>query len=101
MSYLYSFLQDEQKSQDELTIINQAIKKEPRNPVNYYYKAQYYSRGLEWSEISSNPKVCINYNKAFKLLSSLEEENSILTKEQDEIYVFLLDVWNAGYCDFN
>lgn len=98
---IYSYSQDVQKNQDELTIINQAIEKEPNNPVNYYNKAQYLSRGLEWDEVSSKPEVCSNYNTAFKLLSNLEEDNGALSKEQDEIYVFLLNVWNAGYCDFN
>ena len=100
ISSIYSYSQVVQKNQDELTIINQAIEKEPNNPVNYYKKAQYLSRGLEWDEISSKPEVCSIYNIAFKLLSNLEEGGS-LSKEQDEIYVFLLNVWNAGICDFN
>lgn len=77
------------------------IKENPNNPVNYFIMGRYLSQNKEWNQISSNSDVCNYFKKAFKLIEKLESDQKILTKKEDDIYVYLLEVLNAGYCDFN
>ena len=97
LAYLkYPFSKSEKYKIREL---ERLIKENPKSYLGYWNYAEFLSLNIDISSENSqyDKKICDLYLKAFNRLFLLDELGTI-SDEEYEIYIIMLDIYNAGLC---
>ena len=96
---LITFSQVEtEQDQKELTF-KKRIQENPDNYLNHWEYAQFLMVNVDLSseDAKYGNKICSLYSKVFDLLFVLDQTRGLIENEE-QIYIHLLDIYNAGLC---